>query len=148
MLTRVHINGIPAQYRQLVVAVPNPGTGNDWSYVIPASAGVGYILESASFTLVTNATVATRGLRIQIKRGSTVYGVCSVIGSATAGATFQCQFEKDVVSNSTSQYFVGSMPYLPALPPGDIVESFVSNLQTGGGGDTLSDILLTFSVPQ
>ena len=128
--------------QQFVPTIANPAAGADWSYTVPA----GYSLqwESLRLTLTTDATVANRMVRIKITRGSTIIGSFMASAVTAANIILTITFEKGIPVNTVSTTStLGVMPTLPPLLPGDVIATFILNLQPG---DAITIIVPLFCV--
>ena len=140
-MIRTAINGNPSTLPQTVITPSSPAAGANLSYTI--LTGTGWVLESMTCQLVTSATVANRLLRFRVKRGSNILGYWALGAVTAASQTLNAQFGKAHISNTVSSTSsTAALPTLPPLQTGDVIESFILNIDTT---DALTAIVLLFS---
>lgn len=138
------LNGQELYIPYTVVTPSSPAAGANSSYTVPT--GTGWILQAMSAQLVTSATVANRLLRFRLKRSSTVIASWAAPAVTAASQTLNTYFGKgqgagnSVSSTST----LAPLPDLPPLQTGDVIESFILNIDTT---DALTAIVMVFSQP-
>lgn len=140
-MLRTHINGNDRPNPQTVVTVSNPAVQTDWSYTVPT--GSMWRLESVTFTLTADANVASRHMRIRVRRGgSTLYMSVGPSAITANGVGLLYAAKRLLAAQITSSSHTTALFNAPPLLPGDIIDSQVTNMQAG---DQLSAIVLVFT---
>lgn len=106
----------------------NPAAGADWSQTVPA--GEAWELVSLRFSLVTDATVATRVVKVTLDDGANVFAVIRAASTHVASLTQNYTYARgvtDIVLNSNE--VLTPLPSGLILPAGYRISSSVALLQ-------------------
>lgn len=128
---------------QLVEAVANPGANTNFTYTVGA---LPLILEAVHVTFTTDANVANRLFRFRVKRGANTLAFVSHTAVQAASLANTYSFTKGATTTTASSTSISvALPWLPVLLPGDIIESYILNLQAT---DAITNLVLWFTKVQ